>query len=305
MHGQGRVAFVEYKFVFKSDDFYSDFTGYEESDVEQFARTLLWASGKEPKLGAAVTVADGRAYTMGFKGNEDRVYCLDAGTGKVVWEFSYPAALDPKLFEGGPTSTPVVSDGIVCVVSRVGELHCLDAATGKKLWSTDWRKTVRSPDIDLVDIGAPNNVHAEMAIAALEAGAVDAAFFVSAPTAPYLKDLLRAPGIRLMDLRLSESYSKVLPFLRPVLLMETVRPVFRARLIVRRREGQQDEQDDREDEAGDRDLVGEVHAGVRRKAFHAGRQDAQTIRIRTGVLRVLSRRAGRLDQAAHGIVRQV
>ncbi|WP_274363198.1 Gfo/Idh/MocA family protein [Paenibacillus thermotolerans] len=37
-------------------------------------------------------------------------------------------------------------------------------------WETDWRKLIEREDIDLVDIGTPNNVHAEMAIAALEAG---------------------------------------------------------------------------------------------------------------------------------------
>ncbi len=36
--------------------------------------------------------------------------------------------------------------------------------------STDWADTVADPAIGLVDIGTPNNVHAEQAIAALEAG---------------------------------------------------------------------------------------------------------------------------------------
>jgi predicted dehydrogenase len=36
--------------------------------------------------------------------------------------------------------------------------------------STDWRKAVTSPEIGLVDIGTPNDVHAEQSIAALEAG---------------------------------------------------------------------------------------------------------------------------------------
>lgn len=36
--------------------------------------------------------------------------------------------------------------------------------------TTDWRAAVISDDIGLVDIGTPNNVHAEQAIAALEAG---------------------------------------------------------------------------------------------------------------------------------------
>jgi predicted dehydrogenase len=36
--------------------------------------------------------------------------------------------------------------------------------------STDWKATIADPEIDLVDIVTPNNVHAEHSIAALEAG---------------------------------------------------------------------------------------------------------------------------------------
>ena len=35
---------------------------------------------------------------------------------------------------------------------------------------TDWKKLIARPDIDLIDIAAPNNVHAEIAIAAAQAG---------------------------------------------------------------------------------------------------------------------------------------
>jgi predicted dehydrogenase len=35
---------------------------------------------------------------------------------------------------------------------------------------TDWRKVIENPDIEVVDIATPNNLHAEIAIAALEAG---------------------------------------------------------------------------------------------------------------------------------------
>lgn len=49
----------------------------------------------------------------------------------------------------------------------------LPAAVAKWGWSngsTDWRTVVASPEIDIVDIVAPNHVHAEIAIAAAEAG---------------------------------------------------------------------------------------------------------------------------------------
>src|SRR3546814_15323699 len=36
--------------------------------------------------------------------------------------------------------------------------------------SSDWRAVVNRPDVDVVDICTPNNVHAEIAIAAAKAG---------------------------------------------------------------------------------------------------------------------------------------
>src|SRR3954447_26637143 len=36
--------------------------------------------------------------------------------------------------------------------------------------TTNWREAVESDDIGLVDVGTPNHLHAEMSIAALEAG---------------------------------------------------------------------------------------------------------------------------------------
>ncbi|MCZ2816069.1 Gfo/Idh/MocA family protein [Modestobacter sp. VKM Ac-2984] len=47
------------------------------------------------------------------------------------------------------------------------------AAAGRLGWSdteTDWRRVLERSDVDLVDICTPGNTHAEMAIAALEAG---------------------------------------------------------------------------------------------------------------------------------------
>jgi predicted dehydrogenase len=49
----------------------------------------------------------------------------------------------------------------------------LPAAVAKWGWqhgSTDWREVVRSPEIDIVDIVAPNHVHKEIALAAAAAG---------------------------------------------------------------------------------------------------------------------------------------
>ncbi|HUG83105.1 MAG TPA: Gfo/Idh/MocA family oxidoreductase [Euzebya sp.] len=50
------------------------------------------------------------------------------------------------------------------------ELQAFASRWGWQHASTDWQAVVTDPAIDLVDIGTPNDVHAEQAIAALEAG---------------------------------------------------------------------------------------------------------------------------------------
>ncbi len=50
------------------------------------------------------------------------------------------------------------------------ELEAFAAQWGWRNANTDWKAAVRDPEIDLVDVGTPNHVHREQAIAALEAG---------------------------------------------------------------------------------------------------------------------------------------
>ncbi|MFN4242623.1 MAG: Gfo/Idh/MocA family protein [Tepidisphaerales bacterium] len=50
------------------------------------------------------------------------------------------------------------------------ELEAFARRWGWKRHTTDWKAAVTDPEIDLVDIGVPNDRHMEMAIAALEAG---------------------------------------------------------------------------------------------------------------------------------------
>jgi outer membrane protein assembly factor BamB len=87
-----------------------------------------------------VTVIGDRAYTMGNIGNKDIVWCLNAGTGAVVWKHEYPMDLDKRQFEGGTAATPTVDGNRVYTVSHQGDLFCLDAATGKQVWYKHYQK---------------------------------------------------------------------------------------------------------------------------------------------------------------------
>jgi outer membrane protein assembly factor BamB len=84
---------------------------------------------------SSFSVSGDHVFTMGNTTNTDWVFCLEAGTGKVVWGYSYPCPLDAKNFEGGPCATPTIADGRVYTFSRQGDLFCLDAAKGSVIWS--------------------------------------------------------------------------------------------------------------------------------------------------------------------------
>ena len=119
----------------------SDFNGVSKEinlDLEfgQEGPKLLWEF--DPGKGfSSISVASGKAYLMGNKGDVDTVYCLDAVSGKLVWKHSYAEKLDPKYYQGGTSSTPTVADGKVYTISKDGKTFCLDAMTGKVVWQTD------------------------------------------------------------------------------------------------------------------------------------------------------------------------
>jgi outer membrane protein assembly factor BamB len=62
--------------------------------------------------------------------------CLDAATGKEVWQDEYAAegVRGPASGFAGPRSSPAVADGKVVTLGVHGMVSCIEAATGKVLW---------------------------------------------------------------------------------------------------------------------------------------------------------------------------
>jgi outer membrane protein assembly factor BamB len=90
-------------------------------------------------------VADGRVYITDRqkdKGNE-RVQCLDAETGKVLWSYAYPSRYTIS-YPAGPRATPTISDGRVYTIGAMGQMFCFDTKTGKILWSKDFVKDYKT-----------------------------------------------------------------------------------------------------------------------------------------------------------------
>ncbi|MBE2283365.1 MAG: PQQ-like beta-propeller repeat protein [Prosthecobacter sp.] len=115
----------------------------------------LWRS----KIGggyAGPAVADGKVYVMdrevadrtsvpanafarGIIPGSERVLCLDAKTGRQVWEHRYDCTYTMS-YSTGPRATPLVHEGKVWTFGAEAHLHCLDATTGKVLWAHDLKQ---------------------------------------------------------------------------------------------------------------------------------------------------------------------
>ena len=88
---------------------------------------------------AEKTKAPGNEFARGVIPGTERVLCLNAVDGSVVWEHRYDCTYTMS-YSTGPRCTPVVRDGKVWTLGAEGNLFCLDAENGKVLWSRDFKK---------------------------------------------------------------------------------------------------------------------------------------------------------------------
>ena len=99
---------------------------------------LLWTVRGLGGGYGSLSVARGRLYGMGHRGESETVWAFDAATGKEVW--SAPVARAnrrPKDYDDGSRSTPTIDGSRVYALGDSGDLVCLDLATGKRLWQKD------------------------------------------------------------------------------------------------------------------------------------------------------------------------
>jgi outer membrane protein assembly factor BamB len=116
-------------------------SGWNPAALNKPVKTAWTANVKEGF--SAVSIKDGKLYTMGFADDKDYVFCLDAATGKEIWKQTYPSK---KGSYEGPRATPAVDGDMVYTLGRNGDVLCLKAKDG----SIVWKKNVIS------DYGADN-----------------------------------------------------------------------------------------------------------------------------------------------------
>lgn len=83
---------------------------------------------------ASFVVADGRAFTIEQRRENEVVTAYDVATGLELWAHSYAAKFSESMGGDGPRATPTVHGGRVYSMGGQGEFCCLDAVTGKLLW---------------------------------------------------------------------------------------------------------------------------------------------------------------------------
>ncbi len=130
---------------------------------------LVW----EMKKGTSYTspaISGDRLVFLHRVGNKERVECLRAETGELIWQDEYPTDFSDRYgYNNGPRASPVIDEDRVYIYSAQARLQCRRLADGGVLWERDVAKEFRvkqdffgvagSPLVDgellIVNIGAP------------------------------------------------------------------------------------------------------------------------------------------------------
>lgn len=88
---------------------------------------------------ASPVLSNGKIYLHTRKRDAETALCIDAATGKIVWEQANNPA--PEVTGGasghpGPRSTPAVAYGKVFNVGAGGHVTCRDSESGKLIWES-------------------------------------------------------------------------------------------------------------------------------------------------------------------------
>jgi len=108
-------------------------------------------------------------------------------------------------------------------VAKLSDLRGLKVAAGSE-GSGTWAVAKQLLDINQVPSDAPVVQHLASAdaVGALMSGDIDAAFFVTSPTSPLVRDLLQQPALKLMNFERAAAYTRQHRYLSAVILHQGV-----------------------------------------------------------------------------------
>jgi outer membrane protein assembly factor BamB len=124
-------------------DYWPDFRGPNRDGRYDAAPIRTdWSGGKLPLLWkqpiglgyASFVVADGRAFTIEQRRQQEVVSAYDVDTGRELWTHGWDASFVESLGGDGPRATPTYFQERVYALGALGELECLDARNGELVW---------------------------------------------------------------------------------------------------------------------------------------------------------------------------
>jgi len=112
--------------------------GFTAPKVWPKALTQLWKVNVGEGV-ATPSLVGGKLYVFSRQDGREILRCLEAGSGKELWQDACDAlgANGPASGFSGPRCSPTVAEGKVVTLGVRGVLSCLDAASGKLLWRKD------------------------------------------------------------------------------------------------------------------------------------------------------------------------
>lgn len=94
---------------------------------------LAWKTTGAGRGYSSLSVAGGRIYTIGLRGDKEYVIAFDEKTGKELWATAHGGAFRNDRGDG-PRGTPTVEGDRVYSLGGDGDLSAVDAKTGKLIW---------------------------------------------------------------------------------------------------------------------------------------------------------------------------
>lgn len=102
---------------------------------------LKWTFSTAGRGYSSTAIVDGKLFSMGSDEQNCYAICIDAKSGKSIWQVPISRAGTGDDYNtgwgGGPRSTPTVDGDQVFVMSDVGVVSALRRQDGRKLWSVD------------------------------------------------------------------------------------------------------------------------------------------------------------------------
>jgi outer membrane protein assembly factor BamB len=94
---------------------------------------LVWKASGAGRGYSSFSVANGRLYTMGLRGDREFVIAFDIANGKEAWATAHGSAFRNDRGDG-PRGTPTIDGDRLYALGGNGDLSCLDARTGRVVW---------------------------------------------------------------------------------------------------------------------------------------------------------------------------